>query len=145
MPFALAIIGIAIFVTAVKGTSSYLFGLIKGDLTGEGNFIYWVLAIMVVGSLGYIKRLQPIANMFMLLMMIVLFLAPKNRGFFGQFMAGIKNPVTNCTLSTSQSSVSSAVSSLSSLNPTGTNAYNITSPLPSASSPNFIDQMMYQH
>lgn len=145
MPFALAIIGIAIFVTAVKGTSSHLFGLVKGDLTGQGNFIYWVISILFIGALGYIKRIQPIVNMFLVLMMVSLFLAKGNRGFFGQFMATIKNPATNCDSGGSKSSGSSLADSLGSLNPTGTNASNITSPLPSISSPNFIDQMMYQH
>lgn len=96
MPFALAIIGIAIFVTALRGTTSTLFGLIKDDFTGNGNFIYWVLSILLIGSLGYVKRLQPIANGFLALVMIVLLIGAGNKGFFAQFMAGIKTPATNC-------------------------------------------------
>lgn len=96
MPFALAIIGIMIFVTAIRGTTSTLFALIKDDFTGNGNFIYWVLSILVIGSVGYVKRFQPIANAFLALVMIVLLIGAGNKGFFAQFMAGIKTPATNC-------------------------------------------------
>lgn len=96
MPFALAIIGITIFVTAIRGTTSTLFGLIKDDFTGNGNFIYWVLSILVIGSVGYVKRLQPVANIFLALVMIVLLIGAGNKGFFAQFMAAIKTPATNC-------------------------------------------------
>lgn len=101
MPFALAIIGITIFVTALRGTTSTLFGLIKDDFTGNGNFIYWVLSILVIGAVGYVKKLQPIANGFLLLVMIVLLIGAGNKGFFAQFMAGIKTPATNCGGNTS--------------------------------------------
>lgn len=96
MPFALAIIGIMIFVTALRGTTSTLFGLIRDDFTGNGNFIYWVLSILLIGSIGYVKRLQPIANGFLFLVMVVLFIGAGNKGFFSQFMAAIKTPATNC-------------------------------------------------
>ena len=96
MPFALAIIGIIIFVTAIRGTTSNLFALLKDDFTGNGNFIYWVLSLLLIGSIGYVKRLAPISNMFLLLVMVVLFLGAGNKGFFSQFMSAIKTPATNC-------------------------------------------------
>lgn len=115
MPFALAIIGIMIFVTAIRGTTSTLFALIKDDFTGNGNFIYWVLSILVIGSVGYVKRFQPIANAFLALVMIVLLIGAGNKGFFAQFMAGIKTPATNCggssdTTTTTQQALDAAKS-----------------------------------
>lgn len=96
MPFALAIIGIVIFVTAIKGTTSTLFGLIKDDFTGNGNFIYWVITILLIGSIGYVKALRPVANGFLALIMVVLFIGAGNKGFFAQFMSAIKSPASNC-------------------------------------------------
>lgn len=101
MPFALAIIGILFFVTALRGTTTTLFGLIKDDFTGNANFIYWILAILVIGSVGYVKRLQPIANGFLALVMVVLFIGAGNKGFFAMFMQGIKTPASNCGASQS--------------------------------------------
>jgi hypothetical protein len=87
MPFALAIIGIVILASAIRGTSGTLFSTLKSDFTGSGNFLYWVLAILIVGSIGYIKKLQPLSVAFLALLMIVLFIS--NKGFFTAFQQGI--------------------------------------------------------
>lgn len=104
MPFALAIIGIVILISAIRGTSGALFSTLKSDFTGSGNFLYWVIAILVVGSIGYVKKLQPISSAFLALLLIVLFIS--NKGFFAQFQSGISGAAsTSCT---SQSTTSSA-------------------------------------
>jgi hypothetical protein len=96
MPFALAIIGIIILVSAIRGTSGALFSTLKSDFTGSGNFLYWVIAILVVGSIGYIKKLQPISSAFLALLLVVLFIS--NKGFFAQFQSGISGAAaTGCT------------------------------------------------
>jgi hypothetical protein len=106
MPFALAIIGIAIFVTAIRGTTSTLFGLIRDDFTGSGNFIYWVISLLVIGSIGYIEKLRPFANAFLTLVMVVLFIGAGRRGFFTQFMSAVQSGTSNCPSSSSDSSPS---------------------------------------
>jgi hypothetical protein len=105
-----------------------LFGLIKDDFTGDGNFIYWVLSILVIGSVGYVKALRPIANGFLLLVMVVLFIGAGKKGFFAQFMAGIKTPATNCggtgvttnPFGTSQFSIAGLLGSQAEANPNAT-------------------------
>jgi hypothetical protein len=87
MPFALAIAGILLLVSALRGTSGALFAAIKADFTGSGNYLYWVVAIMIVGSIGYVKKLQPVSDAFLALLLIVLFIS--NKGFFAQFTAGL--------------------------------------------------------
>jgi len=94
MPFVLAIIGITLIVTAIRGTSGTLFANLQADFTGSGNFIYWFISIGVIGSLGYVKKLAPITNLFLVLVLLVMFIA--NKGFFAQFMSAIKSPATNC-------------------------------------------------
>lgn len=87
MPFLFIIVGIVLTIAAVRGTNTQLVGLLKGDFTGKGNFIYWTLAILVIGALGYSKSLQPLSRAFMALVIIVLFL--DNKGVFAQFNSAI--------------------------------------------------------
>jgi hypothetical protein len=87
MPFALIIIGVVLLIAGIRGQLGNLASLIKSDFTGSGNYIYWVVAILVVGSIGYVKKLQPISDAFLALVLIVLMLA--NKGFFSQFMSGL--------------------------------------------------------
>ncbi len=60
-----------------------LTSLLKQDFQGKNNFAYWVLSILIIGAIGYIKPLQPVSRAFMLLVIIVLFLS--NKGVFDQF------------------------------------------------------------
>lgn len=60
-----------------------LVSLLKNDFTGKNNYWYWVLSILIVGSIGYIKPLQPVSRAFLVLIVIVLVLS--NKGVFAQF------------------------------------------------------------
>lgn len=83
MPFVLIAIGAMLAVAGVRGTQAELFDLLKGDFTGTPNYISWMVAIMVIGALGYINAIRPISNAFLVLVILVLFIS--NRGFFAQF------------------------------------------------------------
>ncbi len=91
MSFALVIIGLFMLITGVRGTYSDLAGLLKDDFTGENNYFKWVIAMLVVGSLGYFKPIRPVANGILALVIMGLFLS--NKGFFAKFtqQLGIKN------------------------------------------------------
>jgi hypothetical protein len=86
MPFVLIIIGVVFLDAAVRNTVSDsasgpgLTTLLKGDFTGKDNFLYWMTAILIIGSVGYVDALKPISRMFMGLVLVVLFLS--NGGFF---------------------------------------------------------------
>lgn len=83
MPFALAIIGIALLVAGVRNKQDVLFALLKGDFTGENNFIFWAVSILIIGAIGYIPKLKPISTAFLALLIVVLFLK-KGTGFFAR-------------------------------------------------------------
>ena len=83
MPFALGFIGILLLVSGVRNTQGDLFTLLKNDFTGDQNFGYWVIAIGIVGAVGYSNRLRSVSHAFLLLLLIVLFLS--NGGFFKKF------------------------------------------------------------
>jgi len=111
MPFALIIVGVFLLVASARNTQGDLFTLVKNDFIGPNNFVYWFVSILIIGSLGYIPKLRPLSNAFLLLVVIVLFLTKGNPngiggGFFSQFTKAIKStttatPTTNQTASTS--------------------------------------------
>ena len=74
-------------VSAVRGTNTDLVALIKGDFTGKGNFLYWVISILIIGAVGYIPDLKPVSRAFLVLVIVVLFL--HNRGVFAQFTQAV--------------------------------------------------------
>ena len=99
MPFALLIIGIFLLVAAVRGKEGDLFTLLRSDFTGENNFIYWAVAILAIGMLGYIPRVKPISVALLALVMVVLVLKKGDPsqiggGFFDKFLAGVKSTTT---------------------------------------------------
>jgi hypothetical protein len=90
MPFALLTIGAVMLIVAVKGTQSDLATLVKKDFTGPAsdNFLYWIVAIFVIGMVGYVEKLKPLSTAFLGLVIVVLFLR-KGKGFFPQLLSGL--------------------------------------------------------
>ena len=108
MPYALILIGIVLLTSAIKGDLATLGALLKRDLfSPTDNFLYWVVAIFILGAIGYVKSLRAFSDAFLLLVIVVFVVA--NKGFFGQFttaLAAIK--AGNCpTTPASTSSTSS--------------------------------------
>lgn len=87
MPFALLIFGIVLIVAGYRGKAGDLFGLLKNDLSPSSQFWPYIIAILVIGALGYVKPIRPIANSFLALVIVVMFLS--NKGFFGNFNAQV--------------------------------------------------------
>ena len=94
MPLALVLLGILFLTAAVRGDkcdgqqcSDLLFSTLKDDFTGPNNFIYWGIALFIIGAAGYYKPLKPLSNAFLILVIVVLLLS--NRGFFEKFMYAI--------------------------------------------------------
>jgi hypothetical protein len=94
MPFALFIIGAALIIASVRNTQGDLFTLIQGDFTGPGNYIFWMVSILLIGAIGYVPKAKPISTAFLVLVIVVLFLSKGkpnavSGGFFKQFSTGI--------------------------------------------------------
>lgn len=110
MSFVLLIVGAVLLMAAIRGTTDQLFGLLKNDFTGPNNFIYWLLSIVVVGSLGYVPKLKPLSTAFLALIIIALVFSKKNAAFFSLFTSQLAttqkpppattNPVTQNTTGT---------------------------------------------
>lgn len=83
MPFALILVGVLLVVAAVRDTTDKLFALVKGDFTGPNNYTYWMASILLIGALGYVKALQPLSRIFIVLLVVVLVLS--HGGLFDKF------------------------------------------------------------
>lgn len=100
MPFAFALIGVVFIIAGVRGTvedadnKPGLLTLLKNDLVGDGNFIYWILSIAIIGALGYIDAFRPFSRALLVLIIVVLVLAEDKQnsgagGFFDKFQESI--------------------------------------------------------
>lgn len=89
MPLLFIGSGLILILTGVKGDPGKLWELIAGDFAGQNNYIYWMLSILALGSLGYIAQLKSLSRLFVVLVVIVLLL--DNRGFFAQLQAFINS------------------------------------------------------
>lgn len=100
MPFALIFAGLLLTVAGVRGTHTDnggqqgLYSLLKNDFIGQGSYTYWVIAILAIGSLGYIEPLRVPSRYMLALVVIVLILAQEKAGaggFFAKFQSGLKD------------------------------------------------------
>lgn len=83
MPFALIIIALILVIVGLRGTQSDLYCLLRSDFTGQGNFLYWLAAVLLIGMIGYIDKLRPVSDAFIVLMIVSLFLATNKPGTSG--------------------------------------------------------------
>ena len=86
-----------LIVVGINNKLPELTALVKSDFTTQeaaigqrsvAPFQVWILAIFMAGALGYVKSLRPIANAFLVLIVIVLLLSHK--GFVTQFTAALE-------------------------------------------------------
>jgi hypothetical protein len=95
MPFALLVIGVVLIVSAINGTQSQLVLMLRRDFTGTGNFVYWLAALLAIGAIGYIEKLKPVSDGFLVLVILVLLLSRGNPkfnsagGFFKQLTTAL--------------------------------------------------------
>lgn len=106
MPLALIAIGLVLLIATIRGKQDDLFNLLKSDFTGPGNFLYWIMAIGVVGAVGYFKPARPVANAFLVLLVVIFLLAANKGGkdFFTSLFSQVKG-ASNATPGPSPGSV----------------------------------------
>lgn len=87
MAFPLVIIGLILIVSGIRNTTGTLGTLVANDFTGSKNFFYWLGAMLIVGSVGYIPKAQTASRAFIVLIMVVMIISDK--GFFAQFVSAL--------------------------------------------------------
>ena len=128
MPIFLIGTGLVLVLLGVNGDAAAFYGLVASDFTStttaNGNtiqsFIWWALAIIVLGALGYIKGLENLSKLFLILVLIVLFL--DNGGFFNQFQAFLQTTTQPPATPASSTTGTPAASSQQTTTPTSSSS-----------------------
>ena len=92
MPIFILFVGVLLIAAGINNKLGDLKHLITEDFSPSDNstsFQIWIVAIVIAGSVGYIKGLRPISNALLILIFVALFVK-KDKGFFDQFLTGIK-------------------------------------------------------
>jgi len=93
MPYVIVILGIVLVVTALRGTTAMLGKQIATDTVAAGGFVWWFIAILIIGGLGYIKALRGLSDAFLALVIIALVVS--NKGIFAQAQSAVQQIVAD--------------------------------------------------
>lgn len=91
MAFVFLIIGVVLVISGAKGTQSQLWAQLQLDFSpsaqkqGQHSFLAWLIAILIIGAVGYIDELKELSRSFLVLVVVVLLLS--NGGFFKQLQS----------------------------------------------------------
>lgn len=87
MPFIFLLVGLILLIVGIRGTQKELLSVIVDLFTGPNNLTFWALAMIAVGSFGYIPQLRKLAIGLMVLILVSLVLSKQNQDFFNQFIS----------------------------------------------------------
>jgi hypothetical protein len=93
MPVLFGLAGLVLIIAGVRdrvinGDPS-LSSLLRDDFTGENPFWKWMLAILLIGAVGYIPNMRPISRGFLVLVIIVFVIG--NQGLFAKLESVFKS------------------------------------------------------
>ena len=88
MPFVLVFVGLVVLIAAVRGNEGKLGALLSNDFFGANSFIYWAVAMIAIGALGYVPKLKGLSVAFMSLVLITMTL--RNGGLFQKLQQSIQ-------------------------------------------------------
>lgn len=89
MPFALLIVGVVLLISAARGTHTLLFSTLESEFSGQGNFVFWMVSILLIGSIGYIPKVKPISDALIVLVILTMVLTKGKSGLFQKAQAAI--------------------------------------------------------
>lgn len=90
MPIVLLIVGIFLAIAGIKNNAATVGTVLRDDFSGAGSFWYWVVAVIIIGSVGYYSKAETVSRLFLVL--IVLVFALSNQGIYAQLVGALENP-----------------------------------------------------
>jgi len=97
MAYILTFIGILLIVTGAKDTYKALGAQLYKDFIGSQGFVYWLIAVGIIGAVGYYAPWRKFSRLFLALIIIVYIL--RNGGLFSQLQSalgqGPQEPASN--------------------------------------------------
>jgi hypothetical protein len=89
MAYALFIIGAVLILTGAKDTYKALGSQLYTDFVGSGGgFVYWLVAVGIIGAVGYYAPWKTFSRVFIILLIIVFIVA--NKGVFAQLQQALQ-------------------------------------------------------
>lgn len=82
MPWAFIVVGALMCILAVKSDDSLhqFASTVSGDISGNSGFIKWIIAIVIIGAVGYLPDMEGLSTAFLVLLVISFVLS--NSGVF---------------------------------------------------------------
>lgn len=90
MPIALIFIGAFLAIAGIKNNAQTLGKTVGEDFRGAGSFWYWIISVIIIGSIGYASDARLISRLFLTL--IVLVFALSNEGIYARLVEALQNP-----------------------------------------------------
>lgn len=87
MPFIFLIAGVLAIISALRGTEHELATQIASDFSGNPSFAYWIIALLIIGSIGYVPELEDVSTLFTVLCILSFTLS--EGGVFDKFTTAI--------------------------------------------------------
>lgn len=101
MPVLFTVIGIVMLTAAIRDTidgDKGLLSLLKSDFQGKNNFIYFIVAILLIGGIGYIPMMKTLSRYMLALVLVVIFLV--NGGVWNKLIQALNGVHTSNTSQT---------------------------------------------
>lgn len=94
MPFFLVFVGVLLVAAAVNNRHRELGDLWVSEFTGQGSFVNVVIVFFLLGALGAISGLRPLAVAFMGLVLLVMFLTHAGTTESVNFISKLRTQLT---------------------------------------------------
>jgi hypothetical protein len=91
MIIGIILIGLILISSSLKGTEHELGNQLQVDLLGSNGFIGWIVAITLIGVLGYLPAFNKASKYLMLLLFVVIVV--QNRNVFANVQTGVEQAV----------------------------------------------------
>jgi hypothetical protein len=89
MGLSLITIGLLLLVSAAQDTQETLFATVQRDFQGQDSFLQWIVALVMVGAIGYVPKMKGFSVALLSLVLVAIFLK-NGTGFFAQLQKVIR-------------------------------------------------------
>jgi hypothetical protein len=74
MPWVLVIIGALLVIVGVRDKTEEFQEILADDFSGRDSFVNWMIAVFIIGAFGSYRPLRPVADGFLILLVLAVFL-----------------------------------------------------------------------
>lgn len=74
MPWVLVILGALFVIVGVRDKTDEFQEVLADDFSGPDSFVNWMIAVFIIGAFGMYRPLRPVADGFLILLILAVFL-----------------------------------------------------------------------